>query len=54
MARHRARVEHPHAVLKQQMGYRRVRYRGLQRNTFDFALALAACNLKMSLSLRAA
>jgi IS5 family transposase len=50
----RARVEHPTAMLKQQMCYRRVRYRGRDRNAFDFALLLAACNLKRSLSLRAA
>lgn len=47
----RARVEHPTAILKQQMGLRRVRYRGLDRNRFDIAMALAACNLKKSLSL---
>jgi len=49
----RARVEHPTAMLKQQLGYRRVRYRGKDRNASDFALTLAACNLKRSLSLRA-
>jgi IS5 family transposase len=47
----RARVEHPTAMLKQQMGFRRVRYRGIERNRFDIAMALIACNLKMSLSL---
>jgi transposase, IS5 family len=50
----RARVEHPTAMLKQQLGYRRVRYRGKERNAFDFALLLTACNIKKSLSLRAA
>jgi IS5 family transposase len=50
----RARVEHPTAMIKQQMGHRRVRYRGRERNAFDFALILAAANLKRSLSLRAA
>jgi len=54
VARVRARVEHPTAMLKQQLGYRRVRYRGMERNTFDFALTITACNLKRSLSLRAA
>jgi IS5 family transposase len=54
VARHRARVEHPTAMMKQQLGYRRVRYTGMQRNAFDFALILAACNLKRSLHLRAA
>ncbi len=54
VARDRARVEHPSAVMKQQLGFRRVRYRGRERNAFDFALILAACNIKRSLSLRAA
>jgi IS5 family transposase len=54
VARDRARVEHPTAMLKQQLGYRRVRYRGLDRNAFDFALTMTACNIKRSLSLRAA
>jgi IS5 family transposase len=51
VSRLRARVEHPLGMLKQQLGYRRVRYRGRDRNEFDFALTLAACNLKRSLSL---
>lgn len=50
----RARVEHPTGMMKQQLGYRRVRYRGRERNAFDFAMILAACNIKKSLSLRAA
>jgi len=50
----RARVEHPTAMMKQQLGYRRVRYRGRERNAFDFAMILTACNLKRSLSLKAA
>lgn len=54
VAKGRARVEHPTAMMKQQLGYRRVRYRGRERNEFDFALILAACNIKKSLSLRAA
>lgn len=52
VSRLRARVEHPLGMLKQQLGHRRVRYRGRERNEFDFALLLAACNLKRSLSLR--
>lgn len=48
----RARVEHPIAMMKQQLGYRRVRYRGRERNEFDFALILTACNIKRSLSLK--
>jgi len=51
VSRLRARVEHPLGMLKQQLGYRRVRYRGRTRNEFHFALLLAACNLKRSLSL---
>jgi IS5 family transposase len=51
VSRLRARVEHPFGMLKQQLGHRRVRYRGQARNEFDIALALAACNLKRSLSL---
>lgn len=54
VARDRARVEHPTAMMKQQLGYRQVRYRGRDRNEFDFALTLAACNIKRSLSLTAA
>lgn len=50
----RARVEHPTAMMKQQLGYRRVRYRGKERNAFDFAMTLTACNIKRSLSLQAA
>lgn len=52
VSRLRARVEHPFGMLKHQLGYRRVRYRGQERNEFDFALLLTACNLKKSLSLR--
>lgn len=50
----RARVEHPTGMMKQQLGYRRVRYRGRERNEFDFAMILTACNIKRSLSLQAA
>ena len=50
----RARVEHPTAMMKQQLGYRRVRYRGKERNAFDFAMTLTACNIKRSLCLKAA
>lgn len=47
----RAAVEHPFAWMKN-MGYRRVRYRGLARNALDFGLMAAAYNLKRSFSLR--
>lgn len=49
----RAIVEHPFAWIKN-MGHRRVRYRGLERNTLDFGLQLAAYNMKRSFSLRGA
>lgn len=54
IARVRAWVEHPFAMLKRQLGHRRVRYRGRRRNEFDFAVSLTAANLKRSLSLREA
>ena len=44
----RSRVEHPFAMMKHQLGYRKVRYRGLERNAFDVCLMLMACNLKRS------
>jgi IS5 family transposase len=40
VSRYRSRVEHPNAMMKQQLGYRRVRYRGRDRNALDFALVL--------------
>lgn len=49
----RAVVEHPFAWMKN-MGHRKVRYRGLQRNALDFGLMAAAYNLKRSFSLRTA
>ena len=36
-------------MLKHQLGYRRVRYRGLEQNAFDVCLMLTACNLKRAL-----
>jgi len=51
VSRVRAKVEHPFGMLKHQLGYRRVRYRGRARNEFDFSLTMAACNIKKSLSL---
>ena len=50
----RTRVEHPFAMLKHQLGLRRVRYRGLERNGFDICMALIACNLKRSVHLAGA
>jgi len=49
----RAVVEHPFAWMRN-MGYRKVRYRGAQRNALDFGLMAAAYNLKRSFSLRGA
>ena len=43
--------EHPFAWMRN-MGYRKVRYRGLARNALDFGLLAAAYNLKRSFSLR--
>jgi transposase, IS5 family len=51
VAKLRAKVEHPLGMMKQQFGYRRVRYRGLERNAFDFCVTLIAANVKRSLSL---
>ena len=47
----RAVVEHPFAWMKNS-GYRRVRYRGLERNGIDFALHAIAYNFKRSFSLQ--
>lgn len=47
----RAKVEHPFAMMKHNLGYRRVRYRGHDRNRLDLCLTLMACNIKRSLSL---
>jgi IS5 family transposase len=51
VAKLRAKVEHPLGMIKQQFGFRRVRYRGLERNAFDFCVSLIAANIKRSLSL---
>ncbi|MDP7348824.1 MAG: IS5 family transposase [Phycisphaeraceae bacterium] len=47
----RAFGEHPFAHLKHHLGWRRVRYRGQDRNRFDLSLRLIAYNLKRSLCL---
>ena len=51
VSRVRAKVEHPFGMLKHQLGHRRARYRGRERNEFDIALLLIACNIKKSLNL---
>ena len=48
VSRLRARVEHPLGMMKKQFGYRRVRYRGLGRNEFDFFITVLAANIKRS------
>lgn len=50
----RAFVEHPFAWIQQRLHNRRVRYRGLRRNAFDFSLSAMACNFCRSFSLRPA
>jgi len=47
----RAKVEHPRAWMVK-MGYLAVRYRGLVKNGFDFAMHAIAYNFKRSFSLR--
>jgi len=47
----RAMVEHVFGAIKHRMGWRRARYRGLERNALDFALMLTAANIRRSLSL---
>ena len=41
----RAKVEHPFRVIKQQFGYAKTRYRGLDKNTARRALMFALSNL---------
>lgn len=52
VSRARSLVEHPFARMKG-MGLRRVRYRGLRRNEFDFGLTVIAHNFKRALFLAA-
>jgi len=47
----RAPIEHVFARLKQTMGYRRVRYRGLARNQADLTLTALAYNFRRALAL---
>ena len=44
----RAKVEHPFRVIKCQFGYRKVRYRGLKKNTAQIVTLFALCNLWMA------
>ena len=41
----RAHVEHPFRVIKQQFGYRKVRYKGLAKNTNHLYMLFALSNL---------
>ena len=41
----RAKVEHPFQVIKQRFGYRKVRYRGLAKNTAQLYTLFALANL---------
>jgi IS5 family transposase len=43
----RAKVEHPFRVVKQQFGYAKVRYRGLEKNTARLTMLFARSNLWM-------
>lgn len=43
-----AKVEHPLRVIKQQFGYAKVRYRGLEKNTARLTMLLALGNLWMA------
>jgi IS5 family transposase len=44
----RAKVEHPFRVLKQQFGYKKVRYRGLAKNTAQIVTLFTLGNLWMA------
>lgn len=44
----RAKVEHPFRVIKQQFGYAKVRYRGLEKNTARLMMLFAMSNLWMA------
>jgi IS5 family transposase len=44
----RAKVEHPFRVIKCQFGYRKVRYRGLKKNTAQIFTLFALSNLWMA------
>ena len=44
----RAKVEHPFRVIKQQFGYAKLRYRGLQKNTARLTMLFALGNLWMA------
>ena len=47
-ARIRAKVEHPFRVLKQQFGLKKLRYRGLSKNTAQVVTLFALSNLWMA------
>jgi len=41
----RVKVEHPFRIIKQQFGYNKVRYRGLEKNTARLYLLAGFANL---------
>ncbi|MBU2213605.1 IS5 family transposase [Patescibacteria group bacterium] len=43
----RAKVEHPFRVIKDQWGHRKVRYRGIKKNTLQLHMLFALANLYM-------
>ena len=43
-----ARVEHPYHVIKDLFGYRKVRYKGLKKNTAQLHTLFALANLYMA------
>ena len=43
----RAKVEHPFRVIKDQWGHRKVRYRGIEKNTLQLHILFALANLYM-------
>ncbi len=44
----RAKVEHPFRVIKRQLGYMKIRYRGLKKNEAQIATLFALSNLWMA------
>ena len=44
----RAKVEHPFRVIKEQWGYRKLRYKGLAKNASQFTTLCALTNLYLS------
>lgn len=47
----RCKVEHPFLIVKKQMGYAKVVYRGIAKNMNRFHMLFASANLRQSLLL---